>query len=146
MAYIESFGWIIYVMEDNKPYFLVLKRQAMSKKIEWTAPKWKPKGKENPVETAKREIQEETNIDPTLLIEKWKLWDFLISFEDTDFAKKVTYFLFEYKWDKNNVKISDSEWYIWVYNWLPIEKIINLIEYKTLRELYRKWYQQIASK
>jgi len=74
MAYVESFGWIIYVMEDDKPYFLVLKRQAMSKKIEWTAPKGKPKGEEDPVETAKREIQEETNIDPTLLIEKWKLW------------------------------------------------------------------------
>ena len=145
MAYVESFGWIIYVMEDDKPYFLVLKRQAMSKKIEWTAPKWKPKWEENPVETAKREIQEETNINPDLLIEKWKLWDFLISFSDTDFAKKVTYFLFEYKWDKNNIKISDSEWYIWVYNWLPINKIINLIEYKTLRELYRKGYQQIVN-
>jgi len=143
MAFVESFGWIIYFMKDNIPYFLVLKRQAMSKKIEWTAPKWKSKWQEDPIETAKREIEEETCINPDLLLDKWKLWDFLISFPDTDFVKKVTYFLFEYKWDKNKVKVSDSEWYIWVYNWLPIEKIINLVEYKTLRELYRKWYQQI---
>ncbi len=142
---IESFWWIIYVMKNNQPYFLVIKRQAISKKIEWTAPKWKAISGENPVQTAKREIFEETNLKENLLIEKWKLWDFIISFPENSFSKKVTYFLFEYKWDTDDVKIIDSEWYIWVYNWLPINKVINLISYQWLREIYRKWYMIVMN-
>ena len=140
MWYIESFGGIIYIKKNDDPIFLVIKRQALSKKIEWTAPKWKSQEGEDPIQTAKREIMEETSLNPDLLIEKWKLGDFIISFVDTDFAKKVTYFLFEYKWKPQDVRISDSEWYLWVYNWLPINKVLNLVTYKWLRELYRKWY------
>ena len=140
MWYIESFGGIIYIKKNDAPRFLVIKRQALSKKIEWTAPKWKSQEGEDPIQTAKREIMEETSLNPDLLIEKWKLGDFIISFVDTDFEKKVTYFLFEYKWKPQDVRISDSEWYLWVYNWLPINKVLNLVTYKWLRELYRKWY------
>jgi 8-oxo-dGTP pyrophosphatase MutT (NUDIX family) len=140
MWYIESFGGIIYIKKNDDPIFLVIKRQALSKKIEWTAPKWKSQEGEDPIQTAKREIMEETSLNPDLLIEKWKLGDFIISFVDTDFEKKVTYFLFEYKWKPQDVRISDSEWYLWVYNWLPINKVLNLVTYKWLRELYRKWY------
>ena len=144
MSYVESFGGIIYYLDKDKtPKFLVVKRQALSKKIEWTAPKWKAQSGENPVETAKREVYEETNLDPDLLIEKGMLGDFMITFPDNSFVKKITYFLFEYKWNPNDVKISDTEWYIGVYNWLPIDKIINLISYKSLRELYRKAYLMI---
>ena len=146
MSYVESFWWIIYFIDkDGQPKFLVVKRQALSKKIEWTAPKWKAQSGEDPVQTAKREIYEETNLNPDLLVNKGVLWNFMISFPDNSFAKKVTYYLFEYKWDPNDVKISDTEWYIWVYNWLPIDKVINLISYKSLRELYRKAYMKIKA-
>jgi len=145
MWYVESFWWIIYFKKNGVPHFLVLKRQALSKKIEWTAPKWKAEEGENPVETAKREIFEETNLNPDLLEEKWKLWDFMITFPDNSFAKKVTYFLFEYKWDPNDMMIADAEWYLWIYKWLPIDNIINLISYKWLRELYRKAYNKILT-
>ena len=144
MSQIESFGGIIYVIENWKPHFLTIKRQALSKKIEWTAPKWKAEQNEEPVETAKREIMEETWLNPQLLENKWLLGDFLISFPDSSFSKKVTYFLFEYKWNKNDVKVSNTEWYIWIYNWLPIENILNLVPYRGLRELYRKWYEKLT--
>ena len=143
MCSVQSFGWIIYVIKKWKPHFLVIKRQALSKKIEWTAPKWKAEKWEQPIETAKREIMEETWLNPNLLNHKCLLWDFLITFPDSSFSKKVTYFLFEYNWDTNDVKVSDTEWYIWVFNWLPIESILNLISYKWLRELYRKAYQTL---
>ena len=146
MSYVESFWWIIYFIDkDGQPKFLVVKRQALSKKIEWTAPKWKAQTGEDPIQTAKREIYEETNLSPDLLVNKGVLWNFMISFPDNSFAKKVTYYLFEYKWNPDDVKISDTEWYIWVYNWLPIDKIINLISYKSLRELYRKAYMKIVN-
>ena len=144
MALVQSYGGIIYVWKDWKPNFLVLKRQALSKKIEWTAPKGKAQEWEDPIQTAKREIFEETKLDPEKLINKGYLWDFLISFPDTNFEKKVSYYLFEYKWSTSDVQVADAEGYIWVYNWLPIESILNLIPYKGLRELYRKAYNKIS--
>ena len=143
MAKVESFGWIIYYMKDNQPYFLVIKRQALSKRIEWTAPKWKKEEWESPIQTAKREIFEETWIKEEDLIEKWFLWNFNISFPDTNYLKQVTYFLFEFKWEPNSLKIADTEWYVGVFNWLKIDSILNLISYKWLRELYRKAYVKI---
>ncbi len=141
---VESFWWIIYILKNNKPHFLVIKRQAMSWRVEWTAPKWKPESWEKPLEAAKREIFEETWINDFYLKEKWKLGNFLITFPDSNFAKKVTYFLFEYHWNENNLDISDTEWYVWIYNWLPIDKVLNLIHYTWLRELYRKGYEELT--
>ena len=140
---IESFWWIIYIMKNNEPYFLVIKRQAIRWKIEWTAPKWKSEVWEKPLETAKREVFEETWIDKNDIENKWELWYFFINFSDSNFKKKVTYFLFEYSWDKDNLDITDNEGYIWIYKWLPIEKVLNLIDYAWLRELYRKGYKTI---
>jgi len=142
---IESFGWIIYIMKEWKPHFLIIKRQALSKRIEWTAPKWKSESGEKPIETAKREIMEETWINPELLENKGLLGDFLITFPDTNFNKKVTYFLFKYNGNENDIKISDTEGYVGIYNWLPIESILNLIPYRGLRELYRKGYQTLIN-
>jgi len=141
---VESFWWIIYIIKNNKPYFLVIKRQAIRWKIEWTAPKWKSEIWEQPLETAKREIFEETWIDINDIENKWELWDFIINFSDSNFEKRVTYFLFEYSWDKDSLDIIDNEGYIWIYKWLPIEKVLNLIDYAWLRELYRKGYKTIV--
>lgn len=140
---IESFWWIIYIIKDDKIYFLVIKRQAIRWKIEWTAPKWKSETWETSLQTAKREIFEETWIEEDNIESKWKLWDFLINFSDSNFEKKVTYFLFKYSWDERGLRISNSEGYIWIYKWLPIENILNLIDYAWLRELYRKGYEKI---
>lgn len=140
---IESFWWIIYILKDGIPHFLVIKRQAIRWKIEWTAPKWKSEVWETNLDTAKREIFEETWIDTNLLKNKWQLWSFIINFADSNFKKQVTYFLFEYSWDENNLNISNTEGYIWIYKWLPIDKILNLIDYAWLRELYRKGYEKI---
>lgn len=130
-------------MKNDKPYFLVIKRQAIRWKIEWTAPKWKLDPWEKPIETAKREIFEETWIEEKYIKNKWELWSFVIRFPETNFQKKVTYFLFEYFWDKDKLNIVNKEGYIWIYSWLPIDKILNLIEYSWLRELYRKAYENI---
>jgi 8-oxo-dGTP pyrophosphatase MutT (NUDIX family) len=144
---VNSYGGIIYKIKDWQPYFLVLKRQAFSKKIEWTAPKWKSKTGEQPIQTAKREIFEETGLKPDLLNFKTKLGDFIIEYKGENFyKKKVTYFLFEYKWNFSDVNLTNTEGYIWVYNWLTIDKVINLIAYQGLRELYRKAYFYVINK
>jgi len=143
---IESFWWIIYIMKENKPYFLVIKRLSIRWNVEWTAPKWKSEVWENSLETAKREIFEETWIEKKYLEDKWIIGDFFINLQNSTFQKKVTYFLFQYYGDEKKLQISNSEGYIWIYNWLQIENVLNLIHYSWLRELYRKAYEKIMKK
>lgn len=146
MYYVQSFWWIIYFMKEWKPYFLAIKRQSINKKIEWTSPKWKANDWEEPLDASKREIFEETWISGDLLIYKTKLWTFSIVFEDSGFYKKVTYFLYEYFWEENKIRVANAEWYVGIYNWLPIEQILNLVHYSWLREIYRKWYKYLVDK
>ncbi len=143
MALVKSYWWIIYFKDKTWPNFLVIKRQSLAKKIEWTAPKWKPNKGESPEDAAKREIGEETGINPKLLENQWKVWACSIKFENSNFEKEITYFLFEYKWNPDSLDIPAVEGYIWIYKWLPISQALNVIPYSSLREIYRKGYHMI---
>jgi len=38
---VQSAGWIIYYLDNEwEPRYLLIKRHALSWKIEWVAPKW----------------------------------------------------------------------------------------------------------
>ncbi len=148
-ATIQSAGWIIYYLDENKnPKFLIIKRLAKSWKIEWVAPKWKVKEWENPKETALREVSEETGLPINKLKLYNELWVVHIRYTnwDNNFDKDVTFFLIEYLWDPQLVKIIDWEGYIWIYKWATIEEIINLIYYPNLREIFVKAYWEIKKK
>ena len=142
---INSYGWIIYYLDKNKqPLFLIIKRQSLSKKIEWVAPKWKSQKREKQIEAALREIKEETNIDPKYLIYRWVAGEVFLNFEN--FQKKIKYFLFQYTWDPNSIKIAPWEGFLWIYSWLAIEQVINVVPYSSLREVYRNAYNIIKAK
>jgi 8-oxo-dGTP pyrophosphatase MutT (NUDIX family) len=65
---IKSAGGIVYYIdEEGQPRFLILKRHALSKKIEWIAPKGKIKENELPDQAAIREVYEETGIHPNFI-------------------------------------------------------------------------------
>lgn len=53
-------GVIYYIAPDGEPRYLLIKRQAMSKKIEWVCPKGKVQEGETYEEAALREVSEET--------------------------------------------------------------------------------------
>ena len=144
---ILSAGWIIYYLDENlNPYFLIIKRHALSKKIEWVAPKWKVKPGEDPKNTAIREIYEETWIDPNFLIYQWDIWKiniFLQNEEKWIFNKDVMYFLFKYTGHPNKIKITEWEWYLGIYKWANISEILSLIYYPEMRNLFVKAYEKI---
>jgi ADP-ribose pyrophosphatase len=59
---VQSAGGVVYFLEGGQPKFLLIKRQAMSKKIERVAPKGKIEPGEAVDEAALREISEEAGI------------------------------------------------------------------------------------
>jgi 8-oxo-dGTP pyrophosphatase MutT (NUDIX family) len=58
---------------DGAPRFLLIKRHAMSGKIEWVAPKGKIQNDETPQQAAVREVSEEVGIPPNLLVIESKI-------------------------------------------------------------------------
>ena len=147
---VKSAWWIIYYYdEDWEPRFLVIKRHAISWKVERVAPKWKLQDGENYEKAALREVAEETWIPINLLSVVQNLWTAKILWlEDKNwkFDKEVTYFLMKYDWSQDLVDIKPVEGYLWVYKWATISEILNLIYYTDLRELYRKWFNTLHEK
>lgn len=142
---IQSAGWIIYYIDkaDSEPRFLLLKRYALSKKIEWVAPKGKITPGETPAQAASREIFEEVWIDPKYLVYKEKIGDVMLSLSSEDrgtFDKDIAYFLFQFTGDPQIVNIAPWEGYIWVHKWCTISEVLWLIYYSNFRELFRKSY------
>ena len=63
---VKSAWWIIYYYDETwEPRFLVIKRHAVSGKVERVAPKWKLQDGENYERAALREVSEETWIPIT---------------------------------------------------------------------------------
>lgn len=143
---IQSAWWIVYYISDEGPRYLLIKRHAMSGKIEWVAPKWKLQKGESSEVAALREISEETGIP----INKMKLKEevgktHLRSTESGGgMNKDVTYYLVEYSGDPSIVKIIDSEWYLWFYKWANIREVVELLYYQDMRELIRDAHKLIT--
>lgn len=144
---VKSAGWIVYYRDENDDIrFLLIKRHALSGKIEWVAPKGKIQRWETPEDAALREASEETGLPMNTLIVRHKVWSATIKWlEDRDwkFEKEVTYFLMKYEWDPNMVDIWLVEWYLGTYKWAKIDNVLNLIYYRDIRELFRKWYTML---
>ena len=65
---VQSAGGIVYYLApDEEPRYLLIKRHALSGKIERVAPKGKIQAGEKIEETALREVSEECGIPQTLL-------------------------------------------------------------------------------
>ena len=65
---VQSAGGILYYLDnDGEPKFLIIKRHALSGKIERVAPKGKVQEGEKIEETALREVSEECGIPINLL-------------------------------------------------------------------------------
>lgn len=144
---IQSIGWIVYYIKNGEPLFFIMKRRAMSGKIERVAPKGKMEVNEKPEFTCVREISEETGMDINLLTIKTRLrWE--IELKNMNFGKwstdkSISYFLVEYMGNTESVLISESEWLTGMYKRCSMSDILNLVPYKDLRAIYREWYEYI---
>mgnify|MGYP002357588651 CR=1 FL=1 len=147
---IQSAGWIIYYIDrDGKPRFLLIKRFALSKKVERVAPKGKIQWTERAEETAMREICEETWIKRDDILMKQWVWDIVLSLhsqERWNLDKEISYFLVQYIWNPKSVNIWAYEWYLWQYKWATIEEVLRLVIYQNLREVFKAWYDIVCKK
>lgn len=141
---IQSAWWIIYYIDSNdwEPRYLLIKRQALSGKIEWVSPKWKIKGTESLEMAAIREVSEESWIPINQLKLKQMIGTTQIRNIDHKWLidKDVTYFLMEFLWNPSIISIEQVEWYIGIYKWATLQEVLWLIYYQDIRELIRKSY------
>ncbi len=141
---IKSAGGIIYFIDtQGEPKFLLIKRHALSGKMERVAPKGKIQEWESEKDAALREIWEETWISKGQLIIKSLLGTTSLRSSETQkghLDKDVTYFLIKYTGDSSDIKLVEREGYIGIYQRMDIQQIINLIFYENFRELIRKAY------
>lgn len=137
---IQSAGWIVYYMDaDGKPRFLLIKRHAMSGKIERVAPKGKVQQGEKAEQAAIREVSEETWIETQHLLIRQKIGSTsLRSTENQKWRmdKDVTYFLMHYDWDPSAVSVQLGEGYLGIYKRATINEVLGLIYYQNMRELF----------
>jgi 8-oxo-dGTP pyrophosphatase MutT (NUDIX family) len=110
---IQSAGWIVYYIRQWQPVYLLIKRQAKSKKIEWVAPKWKVDPWETPEQAALREVSEEAWLNKHhLIIKKYVGIIHLRSSQDkyVHVEKDTTFYLMHYTGDPCMINIIDGEW------------------------------------
>ena len=138
----SAWGIIYYIAQDGEPRYLLIKRHALSGKIEWVSPKWKVKGDESLEVAALRESSEESGIPINQLKIKQMLWTTQIRNIDTKWVidKDVTYFLMEFFGDPSVVSIDQVEGYVGIYKRATLQDVLGLIYYQDIRELIRKSY------
>ncbi len=141
---IQSAWWIVYyIAQDWEPRYLLIKRLALSKKIERVAPKWKVQPWESIDKAAIRETSEETSIPINQLKLMQELWTTRLRNVDNikwQMDKDVTYFLMQFVWDPNIVNVWEKEWYIGIHKRATMANVLGLIYYNDIRELIRKSY------
>ncbi len=142
----SAWGVVYYIAPDGEPRYLLIKRHALSGKIERVAPKGKIQGNEDIQKTALREVSEETGIPLNQMRLKEKIW--VTQLRNTEkikgqMDKDVTYFLIQYFGNPDVVNIDTVEGYIGIYKWATLSEVLGLIYYQDIRELIRKAHTMI---
>jgi len=141
---IQSAWWIVYYLDqEGEPRYLLIKRLAISKKIERVAPKWKLQQWESMQSAALREVSEEAGIPIDQLKLKQELWTTQLRNTENirwQMDKDVTYFLMQFGGNPSMLDITEKEGYIGVYKWASLSDVLGLIYYNDIRELIRKSY------
>ena len=138
---IQSAWWLVYYIDrDGQPKYLIIKRFALSRKVERVAPKGKIQSWEKMETAVLREVGEEAGIPINQMTVQQKVW--IASLRNTDnirwhMNKDVTYFLVKYAGKPEDVQIEDAEGYTWAYKRATIQEILTLIYYQNMRELFR---------
>ena len=127
MAKEKSCGAIVYNIDDDHPYYLILKHKAGH----WSFPKGHVEGNETEIETALREIKEETGLKVTIdtrirLINQYQ--------PTTSSFKEVVYFIA--KANTNKVICQQEE--IESYCWCLFSDAIKLITYENDKRILVK--------
>jgi len=137
----KSAGAVVFRREEEKIYYLLLDYPSTAKtpKDYWDFPKGHLEKGEKEIETAKREIEEETGLKDIEFVPVFKQWiKYFFKFQEKNVLKFVTFYLAETKTKK--VKISFEHI---GYQWLPYEQAIKQLKFKNAQEILRKANQYL---
>lgn len=143
---VQSAWWVVYIMDNHQPKYLLIKRQAKSKKIERVCPKGKLEPWETPEQAALREVGEETWLSREFLVIETFAW--LVQLRSTfdtyiHVEKDTKFFLMKYLGSCHDVCLINGEWYMGVYVWADFAQAINLLTYPAMRDVLRRAHQYI---
>lgn len=128
----KSAGAVIFRREGDKIYYLFLHHGATSDYLD--LPKGLIKKGENELETAKREIEEETGLTSLQFVEDFKeSLKWFYKKEGETVYKEAIYFLAETK--QKEVKIS---WEHKGYEWLTFQEAMKKLKYENTKSLLKK--------
>ncbi len=131
----KSCGAIIFYRENSKILFLLLKYPNY-----WGFPKGESEKNESEIETAKREIKEETGLDVNFIFGFRHEHEYSYYLKGKLITKKAILFLAESK--TKDVKIS---WEHEDYKWLDYENALKLLTYEKDKEALKKAYEYLKN-
>lgn len=141
MRKVRSAGAVIFRREKKKTLFLILCYKR-NKKIWWDFPRGQIEKGENEIETAKREIAEETGIKDLNFLDGFKeKYKYFFKEGNELVFKENTIFLAETK--TKRIKLSFEHY---DYCWLPYEKALEKLTYKNSKEILEKANHFLQSK
>ena len=123
----KSCGAIVYKKENDEFKFLLV----LQNNGHYNFPKGHVEQGETEIETALREIKEETNLDVEINSEYRNSVEYII--DGTNILKQVVYFLATPK--TNDIKKQESE--ILEIKWLNYEECLNTITYDNVKEVLK---------
>lgn len=133
----KSVGAIIFRREKHKIYYLLLhypstKRGA--KESYWDFPKGHIEKGEKELETAKREVFEETGIENLKFLDSFKeKIKYFFKFEGKTILKFVTFYLAETKEKKVKISFEHLD-----FCWVPFEKAMKKLKFENSKEILKK--------
>lgn len=132
----KSVGAVIFRREKEKIHYLLLHYppSAKSTKDYWDFPKGHMENEEQEIETAKREIKEETGLKDIEFVKGFKEGiKYFFRFEGKNISKTVAYFLTEAK----NGEVRISQEHIG-FEWLSYPEALERLTFKNSREILEK--------
>jgi len=140
----QSYGIIPVYEKEKKLYFLMV----LHKAGHWAFPKGHLIGNETPLETAKRELYEETGIKDCKIIKPKNIsFEEKYSFEENGqiFDKTVNYFIGLVK-NKSTKTPSKFKKEILSTRWATYSEAINLLTYKEAKDMLKKVKEYLINK
>lgn len=136
----KSCGAVIYYRLDHEPYYLLIQHRNGN---HWSFPKGHVEENESEMETAKREILEETQLEISRFNPSFRQ---MISYKVNGCTvKNVIYFLAQVEYEKTNtVTVQKAE--IISFYWLPFEEAKELITYENDRLVLQIAHQSILTR
>lgn len=138
--YEKSCGAIVYYLENDQPHYLVIQHRNGG---HWAFTKGHVENDETEVETALREINEETAVDTVTVDTGFRN---VLSYSPApEVEKEVVYFVAEVEGavaksvEKQEAEVLDTKW-------LPYKEAIDLVTYESDRTLLSEADQYIAKK